>query len=355
MIFVGGEFYYDDCWHSESVSPLINSSEFGYFLNGGQACLRVIADYLVSHSIKKIFLPGYLCPTIARTLAQCKIGFEYYRINKDFSIDLNDLDAKVTTPDQAIYFINYFGFAHSRSEREYLQDLQKRGNILVEDNAQAGFCESTIGDFVFNSLRKFVPYDGAYLNAPCSMERFINVYSGRPNLRLPLIRRYRAGLSRYLFQDEGDPDELESIYLHAETYYENDQVVQGDVKEKECIEHLDWQGIRLIRRENYQYLLDRIKGIPGILPVFPALQEKNMPLGLPIYFTVISRDKVNAFLGDHQIGLTIHWEKMHQNPVTSAQKQAMQMSERILTLSIDQYTNHTQLDYLVERLKMALP
>lgn len=79
-----------------------------------------------------------------------------------------------------------------------------------------------------------------------------------------------------------------------------------------------------------------------------------MPIGLPIYFEGVSRDQVNDYLGEVQIGLTIHWEGMHQNPLTSAQRQALAMSERILTLTVDQYTNRTQLDYLVEQLDKAI-
>jgi len=354
VIFVGGEFYNDQTWRTDEVNHFPQTREFNYFLNGGQACLRVIGDYLVAHKIDKILLPAYLCPTITRTLTECSLSLEYYHINEDFSIDLNDLAAKAAVQAHAIYFINYFGFAHSKHEQDYLQDLQKQGRILVEDNAQAGFSETTIGDFVFNSLRKFVPYDGAYLNASCSMERYINAYRGRLNRRLPLIRQYRSGLSRYLFQDEGNPEKLDALFEQAETHYELDHVVLGDVQEKASIGHMDWQGIRLARRENYSYLLNQLNGIPGISPIFPALQENNIPMGLPIFFNGISRDRVNAFLGDHQIGLTIHWEKMHQGPLTSAQKEAIEMSDRILTLTIDQYTNHTLLDYLLVQLHKAL-
>jgi hypothetical protein len=354
VIFVGGEFYYDAHWQTGMVYPFPQASEFTYFLNGGQACLRVIGDYLIDHNINKILLPAYLCPTISKTLSECRLGLEYYRINEDFSIDLNDLAAKATPSDQAIYFINYFGFAHSQTEQEYLKDLQKQGKTLVEDNAQGGLWETSIGDFAFNSLRKFVPYDGAYMKALRSMERYIDPYRTQTNRRLPLIRKYRSGLSRYLFQNEGDPVELDDLFEKAEEMYVVDQVVLGDAEERAHIEQLDWQGIRQVRRENYAYLLNEIKGISEIMPIFPALQEITMPLGLPIYFSSASRDRVNAFLGDHQIGLTIHWEHMHENPVIPAQKLAMEMADRMLTLTIDQYTNRTQLDYLVEKLKETI-
>lgn len=354
MIFAGGEFYYDRSWLSDKVFPFPQSSEFSYFLNGGQACLRVIGNYLVDQKKSKILLPAYLCPSITRTFEQCGIDIDYYQINPDFSIDLDDLVEKVTDPNQAIYFINYFGFPPSAQAKGLLRKWQSQGRIIIEDNAQGGFTETPIGDFVFNSMRKLVPYDGAYLSAPSPMETYINVYRGRMNHRLSLIRRYRAGLSSYLFKNEGNAQELDSLYEQAERFYETDQVVLGDEDEQSGIEHLDWQEIRRVRRENYTYILNQLKGVPGISPVFRELQEKNMPIGLPVYITKVSRNKVNNYLGDQQIGLTVHWENMHENPVTPAQKRAMEISDHILTLTVDQYTNHTQLDYLVENLKEAI-
>jgi len=88
--------------------------------------------------------------------------------------------------------------------------------------------------------------------------------------------------------------------------------------------------------------------------VFPSLKEANMPMGLPVFFAGVSRDRVNEFLGAAQIGLTIHWEDMHTPPLSPAQKQAVEMSAHILTLPVDQYTNRTQLDYLVRQLRSAI-
>ncbi len=109
-----------------------------------------------------------------------------------------------------------------------------------------------------------------------------------------------------------------------------------------------------MRRENYAYLLPRVQAIPEIEPIFPKLQDENMPLGLPVYFSGVSRDRVAEQLGESQIGLTVHWENIHARPDTPAQRLAVEMSSRILTLAIDQYTGREQLDYLVEQLIEAI-
>jgi dTDP-4-amino-4,6-dideoxygalactose transaminase len=345
-MFVGGEFYDDPYWLADT--PTLSTGNMT-FLNGGKACLVVISDYLLDHGIKNVLLPTYLCPTIVTTLERCGLICGYYQINPDFSIDLDDLSKKAINY-KAVYFINYFGFFHPPPVRNYLTSLRQKGVIVVEDNAQAGFTNHITGDFTFNSIRKMAAYDGGYLITPYDVMPYITKYLNLPNRRLPVIRDYRKRLAAYLFQGTGNHEELVGLYERAEAHYESDLVVEGDTLEKEQIERLDWKGIQRARRENYTYLLSLISGVPEFSPVFPALQESNAPLGLPVYILGVSRDWLLDELGNTGIGLTIHWNgllidsRLNGNPV------AVDMASRILTLVIDQRTSHKQMDYLVQSL-----
>ena len=79
-------------------------------------------------------------------------------------------------------------------------------------------------------------------------------YQGRPNRRLPVIREYRKNLATYLFQGTGSHEELVKMYELAEKYNDTDYIVEGDPQERAQIERLDWEGIKQVRRENYNYL-----------------------------------------------------------------------------------------------------
>ena len=348
--FVGGEFYADGDW---SVStPTLHTGEM-YFLNGGKACLIVIADYLLAHGIKHVLLPAYLCPSILTTLESRGLHPTFYRVQHDFSIDLADLQQKLTA-GQAVYFINYFGFAQPPAVQQTLQELQQCDVLLIEDNAQAGFPAHTLGDFVFNSLRKLCPQDGGYLRTRFDMQPFIKAYHGLPNRRLPVIRAYRQGLHAYLLEGKGDFDELQGLFQCAEELYEHEVVIEGDEQERECIEHLDWDAIRLRRREDYNYLLQEIGDIPEIKPIFPTLQTETMPMGMPVYFRGVSRDRVNEELGKASIGLVIHWEELLLNSRTAANTEAVEKASNMLTLVCDQQTSRAQLEYLALQLKRAI-
>ena len=100
--------------------------------------------------------------------------------------------------------------------------------------------------------------------------------------------------------------------------------------------------------------MERISSIPEITPIFPHLQEDNLPLGLPVYFRGVERDTVNAALGNAGIGLTIHWEDIATHPRIKSNRLAVEMARRMLTLAIDQRHTHQQMDYLVQQLRQAV-
>jgi dTDP-4-amino-4,6-dideoxygalactose transaminase len=348
--FVGGEFYTDHRWLLNQPSL---SMENMLFLNGGKACLILIGDYLLAHGIDKILLPAYLCPTIVTTLAHRGLQLDFYRMNEDLSLDLEDMSRKIEG-QKAAYFINYFGFRHSAETINLFTQFQQRGILVIEDNAQAGFAEKTTGDFVFNSIRKLTGNDGGYLFTQKDITPYLEKHKNVPNRRLPIIREYRRQLYQYLFEEQGSYHRLKTLFNQAERYYASDNVVWGDPQEKAYIERLDWTGMKKARRENYRYLLEQVASIPEINPIFPSLQADNLPLGLPVYFKGVERDAINAALGAVSISLTIHWDEILTHPLTRSNHQAVEMAQRMLTLTIDQRTSRQQLDYLVAQLKQAI-
>ncbi len=349
-MFVGGEFYEDSAWVTATPAPPIANA---VFLNGGRACLSVISRYLRANNIKRILLPSYLCPSILDVLDQYLINYTFYQINEDFSIDLDDLKARAIDY-QVIYFINYFGFRQKQEIVDVFCALQAEGKLLIEDNAQAGFRSNNLGDICFNSMRKVCGFDGGYMaTRNIDVTPFID-HNYRLNNRLPIIRRYRRQLRSYLFEGNGDREALDELFYQAEYNYEKDGVILGDAEEQRNVERLDWPAIKAVRRSNYSYLLGQILDMPGIIPVFPALQDEIMPMGMPVYVKGILRDHLLELLAEESISLTVHWDALLTDPRTQSTPKVHSMAERILTLPVDQYTSKNQLDYLVDHLARIL-
>lgn len=349
-MFVGGEFYEDAAWVSDTPAPPIVGA---IFLNGGRACLNVISDYLCANKIQKILLPAYLCPSILDVLDQHALSYTFYGINEDFSIDLEDFLSKADD-NQVVYFINYFGFQHSPKTLSVLRQFQSNGMLIIEDNAQAGFPSSCIGEFCFNSMRKICAVDGGYLATRKLLPPSIFNHFTYENHRLPLIREYRLQLRSYLYEGCGSREELDHLFYQAEQYYEHDKVILGDVEERKKVEHLDWHAIKAVRRANYEYLCDEIGDLFGITSVSPALQSDNMPLGLPVYISDFSRDRLIDQLAEVGISLTVHWDALLSDPRTQNDPRVTKMARNILTLPVDQYTSKSQLNFLVTNLNKIL-
>lgn len=349
-MFVGGEFYDDLRWVVQSSA--LNTDGL-YFLNGGRASLTVIADYLLSVGITSILLPTYLCPSILDVLDQKGLGYSFYQVNRDFSIDLENLEVQAQK-FKVVFIINYFGFQHSPELLNFIRSKQQSGVLVIEDNCQAGFANDPVGDFVFNSMRKFCSCDGSYMATRINLSSFIDHYQGHPNRRLPLIREYRRLLPSYLFEGQGRREDFERLFYQAEAFYESDSVVIGDPIERQKIEHLDWAAIRKVRRENYNLLIKGISQLPALEPVFPDMQENNMPLGLPVYLHGHNRDELLEALADESISLTVHWDALLTDPRTNTNPLSLEMASRIITLPVDQYTNGEQIEYLLAQLKKSL-
>jgi dTDP-4-amino-4,6-dideoxygalactose transaminase len=341
---VGGEFYYDGRWTLDT--PIVETRELS-FLNGGKACLIVICKYLLAQGIDTLLLPAYLCPSILSIIRSCGMKADFYRVLPDFSIDVTDLTCKAIG-HKAIYFINYFGFKQPSNVQELLATLQRKGAVIIEDNAHSGFWEQSMGDFTFNSMRKLCPYDGGYLATSQNIDPFITHIQPITNRHLPVMREYRRRLGEYLEFGVGDYDELKDLYQRAEEYYETESIITGDEQEKHAIEHLDWRAIKERRRENYLYLLELIYTIPQVVPVFPELTPEVQPMGFPVYIEGGLRDRLFDDLGNQGIGLTIHWDGLLHDPFTHALPGVSEIANRILTLPVDQRVNHKQLDLVVQ-------
>lgn len=349
-MFVGGEFYYDPEWTRDTPSI---STENMVFLNGGAACLTVIGDYLRDHGIDRVLLPSYLCPSIVAAFERGGLAWEFYQVNEDLSLDLEDIARKIDG-FRAVYFINYFGFLHVAETQAFFRQLQQQGVLVIEDNAQAGFHDHPTGDFILNSIRKLAAYDGGYLITRQDVTPYLSRYRDCPNRRLPLIRQYRERLYPYLYDHTGSYAELASLFQRATRYYDTDLVVLGDPEERQQIERLDWPGIKQVRRENFRYLMDWVSSIPQITPIYRELQEDNLPLGLPVYFSGALRDPVYEALGKAGISLVIHWDELRSDPRTNQNRRAVEMAGRMLTLVIDQRVRRKQMDYLAMKLIQAI-
>lgn len=328
---IGGEFYYGA--EPQCDAPSVDTSELT-FLSGGKGCLSVICRWLLSEGIGEILLPEYICPTVVDTLEHWGLGYDFYGINDDLSFDQTSFQRQAEQ-FQTVLFVNYFGFSPKADDLALLREIQSAGKWLIEDNAQRGFWTASMGDFVFNSLRKVVPYDGGYLYSRFDVGDAIPA-AEKPSRRLATIREYRRRLAAYHRGEDEDFAELTNLYETSERLYGDEYSFAGDAEEQTHIERLDWRAMQDSRRENYRILYAELQGVSGLTLMLPPLTEDAVPLGLPVYVRSIRRDALCERLAESGVGVTIHWEGLDSDPRFPWDVAAKPWSSRMLTLPVDQ-------------------
>ncbi|HTX92535.1 MAG TPA: hypothetical protein VMC09_15085 [Anaerolineales bacterium] len=338
--FVGGEFWFDPRFQTDSVNVRTDGM---LFLNGGEAALRLLCDDLTSRGVGEILAPSYMCPTIADAFDRYGLAYTFYRIRPDFRIDLDDLLAKAAA-HQVLYLINYFGYGFSAEELSVFEQLKSRGMEVIEDDAQGGFNRATVANIHFNSLRKMVPHDGCFFYSDRDLSGNLTKFAGLPNRRLPVIRRFRQEFARLLEDGAESFEELNPLFEQTEHYYYEDLTVMGDREERNAALRLDWRAIEAKRKANHRRLWEGLAGVPEIEAIFPKTSPHGPPLGFPIYVREGRRDALLAYLRERSVYPPVHWDILNDPRINKIRETAA-MSAGILTLVLDQRFDLEDMEY----------
>lgn len=319
---IGGEFPADPA----SLLPSRHARS-GLFLAGGRACLRVISSYLREHKIGEVLLPEYICEAVPDTLAMTGLRCRYYAVDDRLQPDPAQVQS-LASPGRALLYINYFGFPPTRAWAEVLLKLGRQGILRIEDNAMGGSAHPELADFSFDSLRKFAPFDGAWL-----VSRFqLPGPPAEPDTdRLNLIRDYRRGLAAYQEDGRGSQRMLNALYQRAEAAYSASRALAGDSTEREGLERTDWLAIAEARRRNFMLLQRLTMDIPQLSALLPspASIEEGMPIAFPVRIPPGSQAHLLAGLAGHGFGAMRHWPGRLPTP------HARQLARTTLSLPID--------------------
>lgn len=347
--FVGGEFWYDPRYQTDSVK--IQAREMTY-LNGGEAAIRLICDYLISHGVREILIPSYVCSTIVDAFDRYGFTYTFYTIQDNFRIDLANL-LKMAPGFKVVYVINYFGYGYTDEEVAVLNQLKVQGVMVIEDDAQGGFNRASIANVRFNSLRKIVPYDGSFFYTDRDMSQNLAKFVGLPNNRLPVIRQFRRTFAHLIADGADDFDVLNPLFDQSEQHYYADLTVLGDPDERAAVERLDWATIEETRKANHQHLYDQLAGIPEIEIIFPKVSPHGPPLGFPIYVKDGRRDAMLNYMRERHVYPPVHWDILDDSRINKI-PETVAMSKKIITLILDQRFGLDDMDYEANLVKAFL-
>ena len=135
-----------------------------YFTGGGIHSLYQILKNISFEKEEYCLLPSYLCPTILKPFHSLGINYKFSKIDKRLQIDNEYLESAINSKCKDILFINYYGFSISKESEKLLLSFKFRGVYIVQEIVQSFFSEiKLIGDFCFNSFRKYFPINGSII------------------------------------------------------------------------------------------------------------------------------------------------------------------------------------------------
>jgi len=250
-----------------------------------------------------------------------------------------DWDTLSPSPGDLVLAVNYFGV---RSGEAWQAWRRGQGSIiLVEDHTHDPLSHWALhskAEYAFASLRKtFIAPDGALLwspqERPLPPEPSGVTWSGSALKLAAMIWKteYLAGTSNSpapketfrRFQVEGEGTLLET---------RNTSISPWSRALLEAGYPQEW---RRRRERNVRLLLDLVAGRDGIEPLFTDWPAGHCPFNAILVFRSESeREVVRSRLIEAAVFPPIHW-----NPLPEASGRARELSQRILTIPIDQRYN----------------
>lgn len=313
---IGSNFWLDpDRTYSGKPIPVaafnLPEGDLIYTSTGRSAISLCLRQLDLADDRKTALLPAYTCDSVVLPFVETGFRVAYYDLEKDLSVNEQAFLGKVAAESPAVVLVhNYFGFDTLSPMQAAFETLRRQGIVLIEDLTQVLFSAipRVEADFYVASFRKWmaIPEGGLALRREGS---FRNVPTETDGL---LEKAKLDGLHakfRYIIKGEGQKQLFLDKCRIAEEILEtqSDIYAMGDFSKK-FLGDLDITELKQRRRENYGYLLARLKENQSLEPVFPDLREGVVPLYLPLYArSEDDRDRLQAMLREKAIYAPIVW------------------------------------------------
>jgi perosamine synthetase len=316
---------------SDWAVPATAASRFSFFQarNALYHSLSLLGIERGSH----ILVPAYICRAAIDPLIAYGVNVDFYRVKPDCSIDLDDLEARITSRTQAVLIVHYFGFPQPLTPLARLCAAHRLA--LIEDCAHvlSGDTEGkpigSLGDAAVFSWRKFLPvYDGADLvmNRPaqkagveCTKESGLFTLKVAANMLDASLTRTRQPLLKLAYRSLRAGEAM--FRKVAKRSLQKSPMMQAETTSLSFDEHsVNWPMSRLsrwtknhsnignivaARRRNYQTLLEELSSASHVKALFPNLPPTVCPWVFPVMFT----DRTDAHLSLRRRGIpAVTWD-----------------------------------------------
>lgn len=327
------------------------------FLDSGRSAIK-LALKLVDNVKKRVMLPMYTCESVINPFLKEDFFISYYPINKDFTINLDDFEKliKITKP-HVVLLHSFFGFDSLENIKTIISELRNKGIIIIEDLTHNLFSvnDRTNADFYIGSIRKWCGLpDGGFLKINnTSFKNKINL-NFKPNSNFVEMRLAAQTLKRKYVKslNISYKNEYLSLFKKSEQLINRQQDIYGMSEySRNRIMGIDFNKYNQIRRDNYNFLYQKLNNTNNLILPFSEIFTEEVPLYFPI-FLHNNRDTFQQFMINNNIFLPIIWPKPTMLNGILLNKSVLSIYQEILCIPIDFRYNKNELEritYLLEK------
>lgn len=285
-------------------------------VNSGRNALLYI---LKARKYKKLYIPRFLCDSVAKLCHRENIAYEEYAINAGFL----PIFERQLEQGEALYIVNYYG----QISNEMVLEMKHRWGNIIFDNVQAFFQRPAPGIDTVYSCRKFfgVP-DGGYVACDVLLQKLEHGKS-RDKMAHILGRVEESGSAFY------------EAFQENEGLFYDMPLQEMSPLTRNILRAVDYDTVRRIRNENYMVLAE-------------ALSQRNplnliMPEG-PYCYPFYCEDGmlIKKALVTEKIYIPTLWPNVLSLEGTLEKDYA----ENIMSLPCDQRYNRSDMERMIKRI-----
>lgn len=341
---IGSEYSLDVASLSSKEDNLYNRLQ-GFqtvYYNSGRSAIRGV---LRQTKGKSALLPAYICQSVIQALEQEHYSIDFYNINTDLSIDIDDVTRKCTPNTDIFFLMHYYGTLQNQNDLTTIRNLCSTFSItIIEDTTHSILTKMrTIGDYCVASLRKwFALPDGG---VGYSLSQKIDAVTLPLNNEMPFANARIHGMflkGLYLNGLKDCNEIYRNLFAEAEKILdEESEIFAISDFSNGLLKVFDVGNAAQKRKENAAYGHRNINN-PFVKPVFQELNIDICPFIYPLY--VENRDKFRSYLNQNKIYCPIHW------PIEDKRlfkyDAVRYISEHIISIPIDQRYGVSDMEYL---------
>lgn len=292
--------------------PLLHDKAIA--LNCGR---NALACLFKAKRIRKVWIPRFLCDSVAGVCKREHVEYELYSVGFDF------LPAQKITigSGEWLYLVNYYGQLSNLVIEKYKREYDR----LIVDNAQSYFQAPVNNvDTIYSCRKYFGVADGAFLYTDPAIP-----------VALPQdesFKRMRFLLGRF----ERSASEFYREYVANNDSFADEPVKRMSKLTDNLLRGIDYPRVRACRENNFQVLHELLGGINRLdLTVVPGT------FMYPFYLE--NGNRIRTRLQKRNIYIPTLWPNVCETGGIESR-----MAENILPLPIDQRYDENDLKYMAE-------